>query len=111
MSLDAVDRPAAEPDNDQVDQAKGDGRSSCPTGRSAAAHRLGALLAPLRQMVGPAAPGADGGLVTVGLDATVVIAHSEENAAPTWKKMFGPTRSARSPTMARTAQGSRWPSS
>ena len=34
-----------------------------------------------------AAPGADGGLVTVDLDATIVIAHSEkEEAAPTWKK-------------------------
>jgi hypothetical protein len=42
------------------------------------------------QLAGPAAPGADGGLVTVDLDATVVIAHSEkENAAPTWKKTFG----------------------
>jgi hypothetical protein len=37
-----------------------------------------------------AAPGADGGLVTVDLDATIVIAHSEkEEAAPTWKKTFG----------------------
>jgi hypothetical protein len=42
------------------------------------------------QLAGPAAPGADGGLVTVDLDATVVIAHSEkENAAPTCKKTFG----------------------
>jgi hypothetical protein len=41
------------------------------------------------QLAGAAAPGA-GGLVTVDLDATVVIAHSEkENAAPTWKKTFG----------------------
>ena len=32
----------------------------------------------------------DGGLVTVDLDATIVIAHSEkEQAAPTWKKTFG----------------------
>ena len=37
-----------------------------------------------------AAPGAGGGLVTVDLDATIVIAHSEkEQAAPTWKKTFG----------------------
>jgi hypothetical protein len=37
-----------------------------------------------------AAPGADGGLVTGDLDATIVIAHSEkEEAAPTWKKTFG----------------------
>ena len=38
-------------------------------------------------LAGDAAPGAGGGLVTVDLDATVVIAHSEkEQAAPTWKK-------------------------
>ena len=37
-----------------------------------------------------AAPGAGGALVTVDLDATIVIAHSEkEQAAPTWKKTFG----------------------
>jgi hypothetical protein len=37
-----------------------------------------------------AAPGADGGLVTIDLDATIVIAHSDkEQAAPTWKKTFG----------------------
>ena len=36
------------------------------------------------------APGAGGALVTVDLDATIVIAHSEkEQAAPTWKKTFG----------------------
>ena len=41
-------------------------------------------------LAGGAAPGADGGLVTVDLDATIVIAHSEkEEAAPTWKKTFG----------------------
>src|SRR6202012_4693201 len=37
-----------------------------------------------------AAPGAGGGLVTVDLDATIVIAHSDKDqAAPTWKKTFG----------------------
>jgi hypothetical protein len=37
-----------------------------------------------------AAPGAGGALVTIDLDATIVIAHSEkEQAAPTWKKTFG----------------------
>ncbi len=42
------------------------------------------------QLAGAAAPGAGGELVTVDLDATIVIAHSEkENAAPTWKKTFG----------------------
>ena len=41
-------------------------------------------------LAGPAAPGADGGLVIVDLDATIVIAHSEkELASPTWKKTFG----------------------
>ena len=41
-------------------------------------------------LAGGAAPGADGGLVTVDLDATIVIAHSEkEQAAGTWKKTFG----------------------
>jgi hypothetical protein len=40
--------------------------------------------------VGDAAPGGGDGLVTVDLDATIVIAHSEkEQAAPTWKKTFG----------------------
>ena len=41
-------------------------------------------------LAGDAAPGAGGGLVTINLDATIVIAHSEkEQAAPTWKKTFG----------------------
>ena len=51
--------------------------------RAAARERAWAL-------AGDAAPGAGGGLVTVDLDATIVIAHSEkEEAAPTWKKTFG----------------------
>jgi hypothetical protein len=51
--------------------------------RAAARARGGAL-------AGDAAPGADGGLVTVDLDAAIVIAHSDkERAAPTWKKTFG----------------------
>jgi hypothetical protein len=42
------------------------------------------------QLAAEAAPGADGGLVTVDLDATLVTAFSEkEQAAPTWKKTFG----------------------
>ena len=42
------DQPAAEPDEDEVEQAQGHGRSSCPTAAwpIAAAHRLGRLLAP-----------------------------------------------------------------
>jgi hypothetical protein len=51
--------------------------------RAAARERAWAL-------AGDAAPGASGGLVTVDLDATIVIAHSEkQQAAPTWKKSFG----------------------
>ncbi len=39
---------------------------------------------------GEGAPGADGSLIVVDLDATIVTAHSEkEKAAPTWKKTFG----------------------
>jgi hypothetical protein len=41
-------------------------------------------------LAGDAAPGAGGALVTVDLDATIVIAHSDKDqAAPTWKKTFG----------------------
>ena len=50
--------------------------------RAAARERVWAL-------AGDAAPGADGGLVTIDLDATIVIAHSEkQQAAATWKKTF-----------------------
>ena len=51
--------------------------------RAAARERAWAL-------AGDAAPGGADGLVTVDLDATIVIAHSEkEEASPTWKKTFG----------------------
>ena len=51
--------------------------------RAAARERAWAL-------AGQDAPGGDGGLVTVDLDATVVIAHPEkEQAAPAWKKTVG----------------------
>src|SRR5690349_9137148 len=51
--------------------------------RAAARERAWAL-------AGDAAPGADGGPVIIGLDATIVIAHAEkQEAAPTWKKTFG----------------------
>jgi hypothetical protein len=41
-------------------------------------------------LAGDAAPGADGSLIPVDIDATIVLAHSEkEQAAPTWKKTFG----------------------
>src|SRR5690348_2071332 len=42
------------------------------------------------EMAGDAAPGADGGLVTVDIDATIVTSCSEEEQAmPTWKKTYG----------------------
>jgi hypothetical protein len=42
------------------------------------------------QLAGADAPGSDGGLVLVDIDATLVTAHSEkEQARPTWKKGFG----------------------
>jgi hypothetical protein len=45
------------------------------------------------QLAGGAAPGADGGLIPVDIDATIVTAHSDkEQAAPTWKKTYGSTR-------------------
>jgi hypothetical protein len=51
--------------------------------RAAARERAWAL-------AGDAAPGTGGGLVTVDLDATIVIAHSDKDqAAPTWKRTFG----------------------
>jgi hypothetical protein len=51
--------------------------------RAAARERAWAL-------AGDAAPGADGALIPVDIDATIVIAHSDkEQAAPTWKKTFG----------------------
>ncbi len=53
------------------------------TARAAARERAWAL-------AGERAPGADGSLILVDIDATIVLAHSEkEKAAPTWKKTFG----------------------
>jgi hypothetical protein len=41
-------------------------------------------------LAGDRAPGADGDLIPVDIDATIVLAHSEkEKAAPTWKKTYG----------------------
>jgi Transposase DDE domain group 1 len=41
-------------------------------------------------LAGDDAPGADGSLIPVDIDATIVAAHSEkEQAAPTWKKTYG----------------------
>jgi Transposase DDE domain group 1 len=51
--------------------------------RAAARERAWAL-------AGDRAPGADGSLIPVDIDATIVLAYSEkEQAAPTWKKTFG----------------------
>jgi hypothetical protein len=51
--------------------------------RAAARERAWAL-------AGDRRPGADGSLIPVDIDATIVLAHSEkENAAATWKKTFG----------------------
>jgi Transposase DDE domain group 1 len=51
--------------------------------RAAARERAWAL-------AGDRAPGAEGPLVTVDIDATIVLAHSEkQKASPTWKKTFG----------------------
>jgi Transposase DDE domain group 1 len=53
------------------------------TARAAARERAWAL-------AGDRAPGGDGSLIPVDIDATIVIAHSEkEKTAPTWKKTFG----------------------
>lgn len=42
------------------------------------------------QLAGDQAPGADGRLIPVDIDATIVTAHSERRqAVPTWKKIFG----------------------
>ncbi len=42
------------------------------------------------QLAGDQAPGADGALVPVDIDATIVTAHSDkQQAAPTWKKTYG----------------------
>jgi hypothetical protein len=55
---------------------------------------------------GDRAPGADGSLIPVDIDATIVIAHSEkEQAAPTWKKTFGFHPSPRSLTTALARPG------
>lgn len=51
--------------------------------RAAARERAWAL-------AGERAPGADGSLIPVDIDATIVLAHSEkEKASPTWKKTYG----------------------
>jgi DDE family transposase len=65
-----------------------------PRNRVFERHTIRAARAAAREpawaLAGDTAPGADGNLVTVDLDATIVIAHSEkEEATPTWKKTVG----------------------
>ncbi len=61
------------------------------------------------ELAGQAAPGADGGLVTVDLDATIVTACWEkEQAAATWKKTYGFHPLAPSLITAPRGPGSRW---
>jgi hypothetical protein len=60
----------------------------------AALAAIGAARAAARDRAGPGAgppaPGADGGLIPVDIDATIVTAHSDkQQAAPTWKKTYG----------------------
>jgi Transposase DDE domain group 1 len=60
---------------------------------------------------GDRAPGADGSLIPVDIDATIVIAHSEkEQAAATWKKTFGFHPLAAFAGHGGGAGGNRWPS-
>ena len=74
------------------------------TARAAARKRAWAL-------AGEAGPGADGSLITVDTDATIVLAHSEkEKAAPSGRRRSGSIRWPRSPTTAPERAGSRWPS-
>jgi DDE family transposase len=61
---------------------------------AAALAAIGAARAAARerawQLAGTTAPGADGMLIPVDIDATIVTAHSDKQlAAPTWKKTFG----------------------
>jgi hypothetical protein len=70
------------------------GAEGGPGRRAAARERAWAL-------AGRDAPGGDGGLVTVDLDATIVIARSEkQEAASTWKRPSASIPSRRSPTTA-----------
>jgi hypothetical protein len=72
--------------------------------RTAARERAWAL-------AGDPAPGGDGSLIPVDIDATIVIAHSEkEQAAPTWKKTFGFPLLAAFADHGATGTGKRWQS-
>jgi hypothetical protein len=86
-----------------------------PRNRVFERHTIRAARAAAREpawaLAGDTAPGADGNLVTVDLDATIVIAHSEkEEATPTWKKTVGFHPMTAFAIMAPAGTGSRWPS-
>jgi hypothetical protein len=60
-------------------------------------------------LAGDAAPGADGGLVIVDIDATIVTSCSEkEQAMPTWKKTYGQHPLTVFADHGAEAPGSRW---
>jgi hypothetical protein len=72
--------------------------------RAAAQERAWAL-------AGERAPDADGSLIPVDIDATIVIAYSEKERLPSpGRRRSGSTRWPRSPAMAPGRAGSRWPS-
>ena len=72
------------------------------TARAAARERAWSL-------AGERAPGGDGSLILVDIDATIVTAHSEkEKAAPTWKKTYGFHHLAAFADHGAGAGGSRW---
>jgi hypothetical protein len=69
--------------------------------RAAARERAWAL-------AGESAPGADGSVITVDIDATIVLSHSP--ALPPGRRRTDSIRSPPSPTTAPGPAGSRWPS-
>jgi hypothetical protein len=61
-------------------------------------------------LAGERAPGADGSLIPVDIDATIVIGLEKEQAAATWKKTFGFHPLAAFAGHGGGAGGNRWPS-
>jgi hypothetical protein len=62
-------------------------------------------------LAGDRAPGADGNLIPVDIDATIVLAHSEKERLPRpGRRPSGSIRWARSPITAPGPAGRRWPS-
>jgi hypothetical protein len=76
-------RPGGLPAGHDPGRRRTPGTAGDPQAQAAARQRAWAL-------AGERAPGADGSLIPVDIDATIVIAHSEkEQAAATWKNTFG----------------------